>query len=208
MDPTKKAPAALRGTTLVALVLLAVASSGCRGTTSSKPPIHVSPNMDSQEKFEAQEINTFFPDARAMRAPVAGTVARGHLDADTRLYEGRNADGTLVTQNPLEVTRALMLRGQQRFDIYCEPCHGLAGDGQGVIVRGNYGLVPPPTYHSDAMRAQADGHFFEVISKGIRTMPSYAQQIPVEDRWAIVAYIRALQRSQHASAQDVPESER
>ena len=200
-------PPSARGVA-VAVMVAGVLLSGCRGATSSKPPFHVSPNMDSQEKFEAQERNPFFPDDRAMRAPVAGTVARGQLEADTRYYQGKNPDGTLVTEIPVNVTRAFMERGQQRYDTFCSVCHGLAGDGRGVIATGDYGLVPPPTYHSDALRAAADGHFFEVISRGIRTMPSYAQQIPFEDRWAIVAYIRALQRSQHASTEDVPETER
>lgn len=178
---------------------------GCRGTTSDQSPIHINPNMDFQERFEAQEANTFFADGRAMRPPVPGTVARGMLKEDTRFYQGRETDGTFVQTMPVVFDRALAVRGQERYDIYCEVCHGGAGDGQGIIMTGNYGYTPAPSYHSDLLRQASDGYLYDVIANGIRNMPGYAQQIPVKDRWAIVAYIRVLQRSQNASAPDVPE---
>lgn len=190
------------------VVFLILALAGCRGTSSSKPPIHISPNMDMQEKFEAQERNAFFADERAMRPPVQGTVARGGLREDTKYYTGRAGNGTYITQNPVQIDAAFMERGRGRYEIFCSVCHGSAGDGQGIIMTGNYGYVPAPTYHSDALRALTDGYLYEVITNGVRTMPSYAQQIRVRDRWAIVAYIRALQRSQYASVSDVPETER
>jgi len=192
---------------LSALLAVVVLIAGCQGSISSKPPVHINPNMDFQEKFEAQEVNTFFADSRAMRPPVEGTVARGFLREDDALYRGRTASGALVTSNPLEITAALMERGQERFEIFCSVCHGSAGDGQGIIMTGNYGYVPAPTFHSAGLRALPDGHFFDAMTNGIRTMPSYASQVPVEDRWAIVAYIRALQRSQYASESDVSGSQ-
>lgn len=182
--------------------------AGCRGSSSSKPPIHISPNMDMQEKFEAQERNPFFADGRAMRAYVKGTVARGRLREDTRYYLGKTANGSFVTQIPIQIDAAVMERGRDRYEIFCSVCHGSAGDGRGIIMTGNYGYVPAPTYHSDALRAQSDGYLYDVIASGVRTMPSYATQIRVKDRWSIVAYIRALQRSQNASISDVPETER
>ena len=189
---------------LAGIVLIA----GCQGSLSSDPPVHLNPNMDFQEKFEAQEVNTFFADSRAMRAPVAGTVARGFLKEDDALYRGLTSSGELVTNNPLEVTAELMQRGQERYEIFCSVCHGNAGDGQGIIMKGNYGYVQAPTFHSAGLRALPDGHFFNAMTNGIRTMPSYASQVPVKDRWAIVAYIRALQRSQYASASDASVSQR
>ena len=189
----------------VGLLLSGLVLAGCRGTVSDKPPVHISPNMDFQEKFEAQEANAFFADGRAMRAPVPGTVARGYLREDSRFYEGREADGTQVRTMPVPITRELVLRGRQKFNVFCAPCHGKAGDGQGIVSTGGYGMVPAPTYHNDRLRAEADGYFYDVITHGIRTMSSYAQQVPVADRWAITAYIRALQRSQHATEGDIPE---
>lgn len=189
---------------LIGVVALLLAVAGCRGTVSEKPPVHPVLNMDFQEKYEAQEANDFFADNRAMRTPVAGTVARGFLREDTEFYMGRSANGALVAKNPLPITPDLLSRGQERFNIYCAPCHGEAGDGQGIISTGGYGLVPATSYHDDRLRAIEDGHFFDVITHGIRTMQAYGYQIKPHDRWAIVAYIRALQRSQNASVSDVP----
>lgn len=189
---------------LVGMLLL----GGCRGTESDRPPIHLNPNMDMQNKFDPQEANPLFADNAAMRTPPSGTVARGLLRADTRYHDGRTEDGTYVDQMPVPVTRALLERGQERYNIYCSMCHGKAGDGQGIIMTGNYGYTPAPSYHDPAVRERitADGYVFDVISNGVRTMPGYAQQIPVADRWAIVAYVRALQRSQNATESDLPES--
>ena len=184
-----------------------VVLGGCRHTSSDKPPIHINPNMDFQERFDPQEASSFFADGRAMRPQVPGTVARGFLRDDSRFYFGREADGSLVVHAPVQVTAGIVNRGRDRYNIYCSPCHGKAGDGQGPIMTGNYGFVPAPSYHTDVMRANPDGHYFEVITNGIRTMQGYAQQIPVADRWAIVTYIRALQLGQNATADDVPASE-
>ncbi|MBE2185438.1 MAG: cytochrome c [Rhodothermales bacterium] len=188
---------------LAPLALGAALLTGCRGMVSEKPPIHPNLNMDFQEKFEPQEANPFFADGRANRTPVAGTVARGLMPENTPFQTGREAGGALVRTNPLPTTRDVLLRGQNRYNIYCAVCHGKAGDAKGVVMTGGYGWVAP-SYHDDRLRAAEDGHFFEVASNGWNTMPGYAAQIPVADRWAIVAYIRALQKSQNAQRGDLP----
>lgn len=186
--------------------VLLLTMSACRGTVSESPPMHPNPNMDFQERFDPQTANDFFADGRSMRTPVAGTVARGHLREDVRFYEGATEDGVPVRFAPIEITMDVMKRGQRQYNIYCAVCHGVAGDGLGPIMTGKFGYVPAPTYHSDALRAQPDGYLYGVIKNGIRTMPSYAQQVAVADRWAIVAYIRALQKSQSATEADIPAS--
>lgn len=193
-------------TGLIGLVLLA----GCRGTRSEEPPVHPNLNMDFQSRFDPQEANSFFADGRSMRTPVEGTVPRGHLRADSAYYRGLAADGDTLEQIPDRVTvdRAFLERGRREFDVYCAPCHGRAGDGNGVLAAGDYAMVPPTSFHLDRLRTAPDGHFFRVITGGVRTMPSYAHQIDVEDRWAIVAYVRALQLSQGAGPDALPEEVR
>ncbi|NNF04072.1 MAG: cytochrome c [Rhodothermales bacterium] len=193
--------------TLIALVA-AVAVSGCRGSLSDAPPVHINPNMDQQERFDAQEANRFFEDGRAMRLPVAGTVARGFLKEDVEFWEGRTETGEYVESIPMDVSMEFMERGRERYDIYCSVCHGISGDGQGIIMTGGYGMVQAPTYHSDFLRDAPDGYLYDVVKNGVRTMWGYGQQVPVADRWAIVAYVRALQRSQNAAESDVPENQR
>ena len=185
------------------LLAFAVLLAGCRGTLKESPPIHINPNMDFMERFEAQEANDFFADNRAMRKPVPGTVARGFLREDVEFHTGRRSDGSYVDLMPVRFTTELAERGRERYDIYCAVCHGAAGDGQGIIMTGGYGFAAIG-FHNDRLRTIEDGYLYEVIARGVRTMPSYAQQIPVADRWAIVAYVRALQRSQDATAQDIP----
>lgn len=194
---------------LITVLLAGMILAGCRGGVSDKPPVHLNQNMDFQQRFEAQEANPFFADGRAMREPVPGTVARGMLKDDTRFYLGREADGAFVSAMPVGLRRELIDRGRERFNIYCAVCHDQAGAGQGIIMTGNYGYTPAPSYHDPivAARMAADGYVFDVITNGVRTMPGYAQQVPVADRWAIVAYIRVLQRSQNAGVEDVPASE-
>lgn len=189
-------------TRISALFLISFAIISCRGQVSDQPPVHPNQNMDFQNRFNAQEENPFFSDNRAMRTPVEGTIARGNLQDDSELFEGVNEQGDFIENIPFEVTRSFMNRGKERFDVFCSPCHGALGDGRGVIITGNYGYVPAPTFHSDQSRSMPEGEFYSAITHGIRTMPSYSSQIPVEDRWAIVSYIRALQRSQN-----VPETE-
>lgn len=174
----------------------------CRGQISKKPPIHPNLNMDQQMRLEPQETTVFFPDGRVNQPPVDGTIARGHLRQDSEYYQGINEDGSFVTTIPVDVTKSFIYRGKDRFEVYCAPCHGLTGDGQGIIMTGGYGFVPAPTFHQERLREVEDGYLYSVITNGVRNMPSYAHQIPVRDRWAIVSYVRALQESQH-----VPESQ-
>lgn len=195
-------------TSLLLMAVFVLFAAGCQGSLSENPPLHFNQNMDFQERYDAQEANDFFEDGRAMRAPVRGTVARGHLKEDTAFWTGRDASGNFVSDNPLTVDMALLERGREQYEIFCSMCHGLAGDGQGIIMTGGYGYVPAPTYHSDMVRAQPDGYLYDALTWGVRSMPGYGTQIKVEDRWAIVAYVRALQRSQAAPMSDVPESER
>ncbi len=191
---------------LVTGLLTALLLVGCRGRQSDAPPIHPNLNMDFQEKFDPQGYNPLFEDKAAMRKPVTGTVARGQLRADSELYEGRTSDGEYVEQVPISVDREVLERGQKQYEVYCAPCHGKSGDGNGIIMRGDYGYTPANTYHSDRLREVTDGYLYDVITNGVRNMPAYAQQIAVRDRWAIVTYIRALQRSQNAEAATLPES--
>lgn len=201
-------------TRFLSLALASVAVlGGCRGMTSDAPPIHPNLNMDYVERFEAQEANPLFEDGSAMRQPVAGTVARGQLrvSGNAPFHYGRAGDGAYVAQIPIEVTPSLLERGQDRYNIYCTPCHGIAGDGRGIVAVGNGGQgygFQVPSYHTDALQAREDGYLYDVIQNGINTMPSYGHEIAAADRWAIVAYIRALQRSQAGTVEDVPETER
>ncbi|MFO8233730.1 MAG: cytochrome c [Longimonas sp.] len=191
------------------LAALALVLTGCRGMESEETPVHPNQDMDYQERFNAQDANPFFADNAAMRKPVSGTVARGFLREDSALYTGRDDDGVLVESNPVDISQAVVQRGKERYEVYCSVCHGIAGDGEGIIMTGDYGYTPAPTFHADRLRnEEPDGHFYDVITNGIRSMPGYASQIAVQDRWAIVAYIRALQRSQNASEDDLPESAR
>jgi mono/diheme cytochrome c family protein len=162
-------------------------------------------DMHDQPKYIPLRASTFFTDSRSARPLVEGTVARGELRADQLLYTGKQ-NGADATNFPFSIDARVMARGQERFDIFCSPCHGRTGFGDGMIVRRGY--RHPPSLHDDRLRAAPVGHFFDVMSNGFGAMPDHAAQVRVEDRWAIVAYIRALQRSQHASLADVPESER
>jgi len=162
-------------------------------------------DMHDQPRIEPLQENTFFADGSGARPIPAHTVYRGGLHEDRPFYTGQNADGSLVAESPLPVTRELLLRGRQRFEIYCSPCHGRTGQGDGMVVRRGY--KQPTSFHVDRLRMAPIGYFFYVMSNGFGVMPSYAAQIPVEDRWAIIAYLRTLQLSQHmpASALDADE---
>lgn len=161
--------------------------------------------MADQPRYDPLSSSTFFGDGRSARPLVEGTVARGRLRTDEHFYTGRE-QGRLVDTFPFPVTRSVLARGQERFNIFCSPCHDRIGNGQGMIVRRGYRA--PPSYHVDRLRAAPLGHFFQVMTNGFGVMPDYAQQVSPEDRWAIVAYIRALQLSQHARLVDVPPEER
>jgi len=192
----------------LALVPLALVARA-RASKTTEPRIHLIPDMDNQPKLQAQQLNPLFADRREMRRPVGGTVARGELALDDHYYRGQVA-GQWAGEFPIPVTGALMRRGRERFDIYCAPCHGLDGGGGGpVAVRADElqegTWVPPLSFHEQQAVDRPVGHIFNTITRGIRTMPAYGGQIPVADRWAIVAYVRALQRSRRADLEDVPE---
>jgi len=205
---------------LVAIPTVVIAR--IRSVHSSKPRVHVFMDMDSQPKLKPQQVSPMFADGLAQRPPVANTIARGELPADTNYFTGKKADSgqaqPAATTNPSDqwlsdfpfpLTDEVMHRGRQRFEIYCAPCHGFDGGGNGMVAVRAAALqeaawVAPVSFHSDQVRQRPLGHLFNTISEGIATMPSYAAQIAVEDRWAIVAYIRALQRSQNAKPEDVP----
>lgn len=179
-------------TRLLAFVVAALAA-GCRQ------------DMHNQPKFIPLRESGFYSDHRSARPLVDGTVARGHLDSDELLYTGK-VNGQDATEFPWPVTSEMMARGRGRFDIYCSPCHDRTGSGDGMIVRRGYRR--PPSYQIDRLRQAPVGHFFDVITNGFGAMPDYRDQVPVPDRWAVVAYIRALQASQNATLDDVPPAER
>jgi len=159
-------------------------------------------DMHDQPKYIPLRPSSFFADGRSARPLPEHTVARGHLDEDTAFYTGRDAAGKLVTEFPIPVTKELILRGQDRFNIYCTPCHDHTGSGNGMVPR--RGFRHPPTYHQDRLRQIAVGHFFDVITNGLGAMQDYSAQVEPRDRWAIAAYIRTLQFSEQASINDVP----
>lgn len=194
----------IRTLSSIALIGLVIAAGGCaRGQPRESRPTVIIPDLEFQKKYKAQSENPLFADGRSMRTPPEGTVPVGGEKADDAYFLGRvPGDTTFVTVNPREITPELLDRGRRRFDIYCAPCHDRTGAGKGIVV--GYGFVPPPSFHSDRVRQFADGYIYNVIANGVRNMPSYGRQIPVEDRWAVVAYVRALQRSQNASLADVP----
>jgi len=195
----------LAALSLVPIVLIARA----RAVRSARPRVHLVADMDSQPKFKAQARNPLFADKRAMRLPVEHAVARDELRVDEPFYRGKDGDGQWVTVIPIKVTEELMQRGKQRFEVFCATCHGLGGYGDGMIAKRADALqegtwVPPTSFHIDTIRQREAGYLFNTITHGVRNMAAYGPQVPVADRWAIVAYIRALQRSQNATLEDVP----
>lgn len=189
---------------------LVASAFGCRGQTSHDPPITPLRNMHFQQRYNAQARSAFFGDGRTMRQPPFGTVARGSIIEDDRVALGRElTNDAYVGRVPETVVQefggaeAMVHRGQERFGIYCTPCHGRAGDGQGMVflrTRVTGYIYPQPTnLMEERVRHLPDGQLFATISNGKTNMPSYAAQIPVRDRWAIVSYVRALQLSQSAT---------
>jgi len=177
-----------------ALALALAAAGGCRGCTSSRPPIHLNPNMDRQPKAIAQSASDFFADGAAMRRPVEGTVARGSLrpDENPALWRGVDAAGQPLGSSPVEVDEALLARGRERYGIFCAPCHGDNGKGRGVLFE-RAGVQSGDLVGDERIRGLSDGELFGVITNGIGLMPGYAYQVPAPDRWAIIAAVRELQ---------------
>ncbi len=176
------------------LLALAFAVVGCRQ------------DMYNQPKYKPLAKSEFFNDDTSARPLPPHTIPRGHLDEDTAFATGKNDDGTLAAALPVPVTRELLARGQERFTIYCSMCHGNEGDGNGMVVQRGY--PPPPSYHIDRLRNAPPGYLYSVITNGYGIMYPYASRVEGPDRWAIVAYIRALQLSRHATLDDVPAGER
>jgi len=197
-----------------------------RESKNSQPRIHFIQDMDNQAKFRAQHASAtlddgrpLFADGRAMRRPVAGTVARGELNGDRHLHEGVLWGGWATTfPRSTPVTEDFILHGQERFTIYCQPCHGAVGYGDGIVneramelvnnplISNGTTWVNPKNIHEPEIRDQPVGQIFNTITNGVRNMSGYAAQIPVEDRWAIVAYVKTLQRSQYARPSDIREN--
>lgn len=188
--------------------------------TSTTPKYHPMRDMDNQPRFKAQQTNPLFADGRSMRPPVPGTIARGDLREDTHFYDGI-VNGQYATvfptfeyskigeKRPFVINESLINRGQQRFDIFCLPCHGIDGRGGGKVAvraaeREEPSWVPPASLIDEQYRARTHGQIFNTITNGTRTMPSYAAQISPRDRWAIVAYVRVLQQSQGVTADSLP----
>ena len=184
----------------VALVSLA----GFRGSLSRRPPIEVFPDMDRQPKLRPQAQNNFFGDQMSSQLPVAGTVARGSAWEDVPFNTGREPGTTnFVALSPVSMTEKRMRRGQDRFGIYCTPCHGALADGNGITKR----ILAMPvvtSLHDKRIVEMTDGEIFNTVSHGKNLMGGYAAQIPIEDRWAIIAYVRALQRARLGTPEDVP----
>ena len=179
----------------VALVLFACLTAGCE----------VRQGMWDQPRHEPLESTDFFSNGSVAREPVESTVAQGHLNEDDHFYLGK-VDGQFVDTFPFPIDEEVMARGRERFNIYCAPCHDAVGNGNGMIVQRGY--KRPPSYHVDRLRDVPVGYFYDVIVNGFGVMASYSYQIKPEDRWAVVAYVKALQLSQHAEAKDLPEADR
>ena len=189
----------MRKATLLVLTLLL---GGCRGCPSSRPPIHLNPNMDVQPKLKAQAESAFFYDGAGMRTPVAGTVAQGELREDSVWWTGKDTAGGWVATIPGQSEAAVLTRGQQRFGIYCGPCHGPAGDGKGMLFQ--RAQVQSANLLEQRFRDMPAGQLFDELTHGVGLMPAYGPYIPVSDRWAILAYLRKLQAESPAPA--APES--
>jgi mono/diheme cytochrome c family protein len=198
------------------IVVALIAIAGKRGSTSRRTPIEVFPDMDRQLKLRPQQPNGFFANGLSSQLPVEGTVARGQAIQtfngpvlpfeDAPVNTGRVTGTTnFVETNPLAITSTLLRRGQERFTIYCAPCHGAQGDANGVTKK--LGMAVIGNLHDKRMVEMTDGEIFNVITHGklpTLLMPSYAAQVPVEDRWAIIAYVRALQLSRLGAVEDLP----
>ena len=188
--------------TLLVCAALGLTAVACQGQTSTEPPIAPIRNMHDNPRYDPQERSQYFQDGRAMRPEIAGTVAR-EMVIDPVIDEGLDDSGSYTATIPEPVIEeaggmdALVHRGQDRYGIYCVPCHGGLGDGNGMVpqVASTVGTIRPPTFHEQRIREMPDGQMYATIRNGIRNMPSYRHSVPVADRWAIVSYVRALQLS-------------
>jgi hypothetical protein len=182
-------------TSLIAMGALSLGLAGCSRL-----------DMQDQPKYKPERPSDFFADGRSERQPLPGTIARGALEEDVAFYVGTDDHGDDIKDFPIAIDKAVILRGEQRYDIYCAPCHGRIGNGLGMIVR--RGFKAPPSYHIDRLRDAPIGHYFNVITNGYGAMLNYAQQLEPRDRWAVIAYIRVLQYSENANINDLPQEAR
>ena len=193
------------------ICVLVVSILGFRGTTFVKPPIDTFPewafpSMEHQPKLRPQSHNAFFADGRADRVPPSRTVARGMLRTDDHLHHGKASGGAFAAGFPagLTIDVSFIQRGRDQYQIYCAPCHGAGGDGNGITKR--YGMGATPTYHDQRLRDMADGEIYNTITNGKNTMLPYADKLTPEQRWEVVAYVRALQRAQLGKVADVADA--
>lgn len=193
------------------VVVLGLSVLGLRGTKFTHPPMDVFPEwafpgMKYQPKYKPQRESAFFGDGRTDRPIPAHTVSRDPLRNDDALYEGKNPDGSWVRGFPaaIKVDEHLIARGHDRFQIYCSPCHGSLGDGNGITKQ--YGMGATPTYHDQRLREIAEGEIFNTITHGKGNMLPYADKLLPEDRWAVILYVRALQRAQMGTPADVADA--
>lgn len=191
---------------LICIFLLCLFSFGCRGWRSEKPPIHLNPNLDFQASIKSQENPMYSPENTI---PWGNSnsfsnieTRKKYIKEDSRLYFGKNTNGSWVRTIPVNVNYELLNRGKERYDIFCSSCHGLDGSGNGPIVDGRW--IKPVSYWHERVVNYRDGQLFDIISNGIRSMPAYSQQISENDRWAIVSYIRALQKSNNVKFSELP----
>lgn len=199
--------------TLAFLVVLILSVYGFRGSKSTRPPLMVFPDaifpeMTNQAKYKPQAASDFFADGRADRPLPPGVVPRGFLREDAALYAGKDAKGNWIRGFPaaLKIDARFLQRGRERFTIYCSPCHGALGDGKGIVTQYNWG--GPANFQSDAIRTMAEGQIFDTITHGAKTMFPYGDKLVPEDRWAVVAYVRALERAEHSRIEDVEPNHR
>ncbi len=186
---------------LVAITIVVIA--GQRGSLSRKPPIEIFPDMDRQPKLRPQTFNQILPGNLSSQPHPANTIARGSHFENTPVNTGRETTGTnWVEINPMPLTDSLLNRGEERYNISCAPCHGAIGDGKGIT--GKYGMVAMANFHDKRLVTMADGEIFNTITYGKNLMGAYGGLISVEDRWAIIAYVRALQRSRLAYVDELP----
>jgi hypothetical protein len=191
----------------VLLVFVVVSIAGCRGGLSRRPPVELFADMDRQPKLRPQAANRFFANGLSSRLPVPGTIARGAPYQDLPLNTGREPGTTnFVTLLPVPLTSGLLARGQERYAIHCAMCHGAAGDGKGLLAK--YQMVGMANFHDQRLVVMTDGEIFNTITHGKNLMGAYGATIHPQDRWAIIAYLRALQRAHLATVDDVPEPAR
>lgn len=207
---------------LLFVVVTAVSILGFRGSFSQRPPLEVFPDMDRQPKYKPQSESRFFADGNTDRPVPANAVARGRsvgadpvfLAADDHRFRGysgplglpENTDWHTGFPSGMEISREFLQRGRERYTIFCAPCHGALGDGNGITKQ--YGMGATPTFHDDRIRQMAEGNIFNTITHGRNTMFGYGDKIAPDDRWAIIAYLRALQRAQAGRIEDVPAANR